>query len=109
VSARRRQGYRVRVGRSAVHGRGLFAAEDIPADRLVLRARGRRTKRNGPHVLWLVADGVDVGLDIENEARWVNHADEPNAAFYDEELWSLKRIRAGEEITHHYGEGWDLG
>ncbi len=95
----------VEVKQSAIHGRGLFAAQGIPVDTLILQVRGRRTRREGPHVLWSVdEEGRDQGLEVLNEARYVNHDDEPNACFYDEELWSLRAIEAGEEITHDYGQ-----
>lgn len=98
----------IAVQESGIHGRGLFAKAPIPAESLILRAAGRRTRRNGDHVLWLVDDeGRDRGLLVTNEARYVNHDDEPNACFYGEELWSLRAIRAGEEITHDYGRAVD--
>jgi SET domain-containing protein len=90
------------VGDSPIHGRGLFAARDIPADTLILRIEGRPTKRDGAHVIWTQDDRGDHGFLVTNEARFVNHADDANAAFFDMELWSLRRIRKGEEITHDY-------
>ena len=90
------------VGESAIHGRGLFAARDIPADTLIMRIEGRPTKRDGPHVIWSQDESDDQGFLVTNEARFVNHADRANAAFFDMELWSLRRIRKGEEITHDY-------
>ncbi len=97
----------VRVGTSTIHGRGLFAADDIPADTLILTIDGRPTDEDGEHVIWFHGDdGSLEGFEITNDARFVNHASEPNAIFVDDELWSLRTIPAGEEITHHYGEDW---
>lgn len=96
----------VRVGRSTIHGQGLFAAADIPADTLILVLDGRATDADGEHVIWFHGESGMEGYEITNEARFVNHARKPNAVFYDEELWSLRPIRAGDEITHDYGEDW---
>ena len=97
----------IRVGPSAIHGQGLFAAVDIPADTVVLVIEGRPTDEDGEHVIWVHGEEGMEGFEIVNEARYVNHSTQPNAAFYDEELISLRAIAAGEEITHHYGTDWE--
>ena len=93
------------VGKSPIHGRGLFAARDIPADTILLRLEGRPTQRDGSYVIWWEDETGEHGFRVTNDARYVNHADEANAAFFDMELWSLRRIRKGEEITHDYTGG----
>ncbi len=97
----------VYVEDSGIHGRGLFAARDLEADTLILTIEGRPTQEDGVHVIWVHVGEAMEGFEITNEARYVNHSRSPNAAFFDEELWSLRRIRKGEEITHHYGPDWD--
>ncbi|MDA1193887.1 MAG: SET domain-containing protein [Planctomycetota bacterium] len=98
----------VHVRDSGIHGRGLFAGQDIPKNALILRIEGRATQRNGTYVIWSESErGEPEGFLITNDARFVNHATRPNAAFYDHDLWSLRAIRKGEEITHHYGADWD--
>jgi len=96
---------------SGIHGKGLFATRSIPNDTLILVIKGRATQRDGTYVIWSEDDeGKPQGLRITNEARFVNHALKPNAAFFADELWSLRRIRTGEELTHHYGSDWnDVG
>ena len=95
------------VGESAIHGRGLFASADIPKETLIGVFDGPRTKRDGPHVLWVEdEDGVVYGVRGTNELRFLNHADKPNAELDGQELWSLRRIRRGQEITIHYGAEW---
>jgi SET domain-containing protein len=97
----------VQVRKSAIHGRGLFAAEDIARGTRIGRYEGPRTRRNGAYVLW-VEDGDELyGVNGKNHLRFVNHSSKPNAFFDGEELYARKRIRAGEEITFHYGEDWD--
>ena len=96
------------VGESEIHGRGLFAARKIKANALIGRLEGPRTKKNGPHVLWIIDDDGSVyGIRGENDLRFVNHSSKPNAEFLGDELWSVRKIKNGEEITFDYGEGWD--
>ncbi len=98
----------VQVKDSGIHGKGLFAAASIPADTLLLTIEGRPTAEDGTYVIWETEeDGTPAGFLITNEARYVNHARDANAAFFGRELWSLRPIRKGEEITHHYGPDWD--
>ena len=97
----------VYVGTSEIHGRGLFATRAIPADTLIGVFRGRRTMKDGPHVLWVTDDdGTEYGVRGTTDLRFVNHSSDPNAAFYGPELWSLRAIRPDEEITFDYGPSW---
>jgi len=98
----------VHVLESGIHGKGLFATRPIPNDTLIITIAGRPAKRDGTYVIWSADDaGKPQGLRITNDARFVNHSRTPNAGFFGDELWSLRRIRKGEEITHHYGSDWD--
>lgn len=90
---------------SEIHGRGLFAGVDFYKDEYIASYKGPRTRRDGPYVLWL-EDGENVGIDGQNALRYVNHSETPNAIFYGEELFALRKISPGEEITFHYGEEW---
>ncbi len=96
------------VKESGIHGRGLFSAKRIPKGALLGLYDGPRTRRDGRYVLWVEDDdGNPVGINGRNELRFVNHSQRPNAEFRGEELFALRVIRPGEEITHHYGEEWD--
>ncbi len=96
-----------RLGESRIHGRGLFAAADIPKGTCIGVFDGPRTKRDGPHVLWVQEeDGTVYGVRGTNALRYLNHAAKPNAELDGQELWSLRRIREGQEITIHYGAEW---
>jgi SET domain-containing protein len=92
----------VHVKKSSIHGRGLFARKDIPADALLGALEGVPTERDGAYVIWAVDATGSSGLRITNVLRFVNHAKEPNACFCEMELWTLRPIKAGEEITHDY-------
>lgn len=97
-------GARTRVTRSLIHGRGLFAAESIRKGQYIGTYRGKATTRDGMHVLWLTdEDGNYFGRRGTNALRYLNHADSPNAEFSDYELYAMRDIAEGEEITIDYG------
>ena len=91
----------VAVSNSSIHGKGLFARKPIRAGQVIGIAQGRHTDVDGPHVLWL---SDDQGFEVRCYLRYINHADQPNAAYYDSlEVCALRDIAPGEEITHNYG------
>ena len=67
---------------------------------------GRRTDRDGPHVLWIEYHDGWRGYDGFGRLRFLNHDDSPNSEFDGHDLYALRTIRRGEEITCHYGEEW---
>ena len=90
---------------SSLHGKGAFAVKTIRKGSLIGTYEGRPTKRNGAHVLWLEEDdGSWSGLKVTNDLRFVNHSRRPNAEPCGTELYALRTIRAGEEITFDYGD-----
>ena len=101
----------IAVRESAIHGRGLFAARFIPVGTVLGAYEGPQVldeADDGPHVLWVwVDDERMVGIDGQNELRYVNHSRDPNVEFVGPELTALRDIEPGEELTHHYGEGWE--
>ena len=89
---------------SEIHGTGLFATRRIPAETCLGKLEGEWVEADGPHVLWI--DGTR-GLHVTNDLRYINHADEPNAVYYDDlTVYSLRTIEPGEEITHNYDGDW---
>jgi len=94
------------VRESPIHGKGLFAAIPYRRGTRIGIYKGRRTRRDGPYVLWIEEERRAVGIDGRNDLRYVNHSSRPNAVFYGEVLVALRAIAAGEEITFHYGEEW---
>lgn len=91
----------VSVSNSAIHGKGLFAKKPIRAGQLIGIAQGQLTKNDGPHVLWL---SEKQGFEVHCYLRYINHDDHPNAAYYETlEVYALRDIAIGEEITHNYG------
>ena len=101
------------VADSSVHGLGLFARHDIPADTWIGHYDGPQTRENGMHVLWVEAgedeatDDQWVGYEGNNELRFLNHAREPNGEMDGLDLYAICDIRSGEEITIDYGEEFE--
>jgi uncharacterized protein len=94
----------VEVRRSPIHGRGCFAASDIASGQLIGRGEARSVSEDGKYVLWV--DG-ERPVEIINKWRFLNHASDPNACIDDAlEVWALRAIKAGEEITIDYGPDW---
>jgi hypothetical protein len=97
------------VDDSPIHGKGLFARTDIPADTHVGTYEGPSTQNDGTHVLWVWNDETEAweGINGKNEMRFLNHSSDPNADWWGDELYSIRPIARGEEITFHYGEDWE--
>jgi len=97
-------------------GLGLFAAEDIPKDQLIIEYTGERitedeANQRGGKYLFSVTDNLTIdGTARHNTARYINHACKPNAeAEHDETddriyIRAAKKIAQGDEITYHYGK-----
>jgi hypothetical protein len=93
------------VDDSGIHGRGLFANRRIARGEYIGTFSGPPARRNGTHVLWVYgADGESVeGRRGNNLLRYVNHGLPCNAAFEGFDLYAVRAIAAGQEITIDYG------
>lgn len=117
------QAYEVR--QSPVHGNGVFARRRIPAGERIVEYKGERISwdeateradaRGGPvnHTFYFsLTDGrVIDGGSRGNEARYINHACEPNCEAYEEDgrvyIHSLRDIERGEELNYNYALIYD--
>jgi len=98
---------RVVVRSSEIHGRGVFAAQRLRPGAHIGSFRGRPTRKDGTHVLWLIDDdGSEEGIRVTNELRYLNHSADPNAELDGLELLALRNIQPGCEVTIDYGEAW---
>jgi hypothetical protein len=96
------------VRRSRIHGKGLFARTRIRKAEHIGTMEGRRVYEDGRYVLWVIEeDGVTYGIEVESDLKYANHSSTPNAELDGEDVFALRDIEAGEEITYHYGEEWD--
>lgn len=96
------------VADSNIHGKGLFARCDISKGDYMGTYKGPvcdDLETGGPHVLWVENDeGTWVGRDGRNILRYMNHHHNPCAEFEGFDLYAIKNIKEGTEITIHYGE-----
>ena len=114
-------GRRIQVRRSGVHGRGVFALQDIAEGEIIVEYAGKRISyeesqdrhphdpANPHHTFFFQIDGDHVidGGDGGNSARWINHSCDPNcfAEEMDGRIFisALRNIHAGEELGYDYG------
>ena len=91
---------------SDLHGKGLFAAENIQKDAIIGTLEGKPVKTDGLHVLWM-NDGQDK-FKVENDLKYINHSKQANVAYYDDfTVVALSDILQGQELLHNYGDDWD--
>jgi uncharacterized protein len=97
-------------------GLGLFAAEDIKKDELIIEYTGEKiteeeaNRRGGKYLFELNDKWTIDGKGRDNKARYINHACKPNCypELDDEEehifIKAKRNIKAGEELTYNYGK-----
>jgi SET domain-containing protein len=112
------QKYAVDVKPSAIDGHGAFAAEPIPARRKIGEIRGeslsvkearRRAKAQRRIMIVEVSTRMAIDASLSSDPlRYTNHSCRPNAVLRISqgrvELYAMRNIEAGEEITVSYGE-----
>ena len=117
------QKYRVEVGPSRIDGRGAFAAEAIPAKRKIGEIRGEsisvreaRRRARGLARIMIVEVSERRAIDAsasDDPLRFTNHSCEPNAVLRIRqgrvELYAMRDITAGAELTVGYGESHHEG
>lgn len=110
----------IEVRSSALHGMGVFAARRIARGTRIIEYLGERVSHaeadrryegkdsSDNHTFLFIVDArtvIDAGVG-GNEARFVNHACEPNCESVIEArrvyIESLRTIEAGEELTYDY-------
>jgi SET domain-containing protein len=108
-------GYRLQVARSALHRYGVFALEDIPRGRRVLEYTGKLLAYGDAAKIGTPADTYIAMMDFNwcvdgryggSGAQFINHSCQPilewrciRGRLY---LFSLRRVRVGEELTVTY-------
>jgi hypothetical protein len=93
------------VDKSTVHGRGLYARVDIAKGAYLGTYDGPKVEKNGAHVLWVEDDdGKWRGRNGKNMLRYLNHSNKPHAEFDGFDLYALRKITTGVEVTINYGD-----
>lgn len=116
-----RPGKRIQTRRSGVHGKGVFAVQDIAARETIIEYIGEvihteEAERRHPHdpsqpnhtFYFQVSDEVVIDATYGgNSSRWINHSCAPNCYTVERDgrifIVALRPIRAGEELTYDYG------
>lgn len=112
-----------KVQRSDLHGNGIFAACDIPAETVIFEYHGARISQEEAdekpsadpdddfHTFFFSLSSGDIidGGENGNDARWINHSCEPNCEAQEDEngervyIVALHDIPEGEELLYDYG------
>lgn len=108
---------------SPLHGQGVFAARDIPAETRILNYSGQRITPEQADERWPVNPddpyhtfyfALSSGQVIDggrrgNDARWINHSCTPNCEARESSdgtrvaIYALRDIPAGKELFYDYG------
>jgi uncharacterized protein len=119
---------RIIARRSPIHGNGVFAAVDLPADTRLVEYKGKRVthaqadrkyagnSESGHTFLFTLNDRYIIDANVDgNVARWINHSCAPNchAVLTDSAdgnprnervfIETLTDVAAGTELTYDYG------
>ncbi len=112
---------RLQIRRSGVHGKGVYALQDIAQGETLIEYVGEiiswlEAQERHPHdpadpnhTFYFHVDESRVidALYGGNASRWINHACDPNCEADDQDgrifIKALRNIRAGEELNYDYG------
>jgi len=117
----------IRVRRSKVHGRGVFATRAISKGTRIVEYLGERVSHaeadrryvdkdeRDNHTFLFIVDRktvIDAGVD-GNDARFINHSCDPNCESVTQQrrvfIEAIRNIRAGEELAYDYQIQRDAG
>ncbi len=120
-SAPNSSGKRIQVRRSGVHGKGVFALQDIAEGETLIEYVGEviswdEAQDRHPHdpedpnhtfYFHVNEDRVIDALYGGNSSRWINHSCAPNCEADEENdrifIKAIRNIKAGEELNYDYG------
>ena len=112
---------RIQTRRSGVHGKGVFAVQDIAEGEVIIEYVGEiiswaEAQRRHPHdpqdpnhtfYFHIDEDHVIDALYGGNSSRWINHACDANCEADEVDgrifIKALRNIHAGEELNYDYG------
>lgn len=122
----------IRVSRSGIHNKGVFAAKDIPKGTKVIEYVGEKITKavsdkradrdidlnkenpdeNGAVYIFELNKRYDIDGNVPyNTAKYINHSCNPNCEtdIIRGKIWiiAIKDIKNGEEITYDYGYDLD--
>lgn len=121
------------VRSSGIHGRGVFATRDIPADTKIIEYLGEKIDKEESDIrgwaqmdrhnetgeaavyIFTLDDDWDIDGNVpENAARLINHGCDVNCEAYIEDgsiwIWAIRDIPKDEELLFNYGfdlDNWE--
>ncbi len=105
--------FKLRTG-LGLSGKGVFALEEIPKGKKIIEYIGRNIPideqdyATGRYLFMTGRKKMINGNVRENVARFINHSCKPNCEARGPSgrvfIYSLRRIREGEELTYNYGK-----
>ena len=114
-SKTRNRTVRIEVRESAVHGRGVYAAQFIPEGTRIIEYTGQRVSweaapddENDPLTFnFGLENGEVINPEVAgNDARWINHCCNPNCEAIEEDnrifIYAMRDIEASEELFYDY-------
>lgn len=114
-------GKRIQVRRSGVHGKGVFALQDLAEGETLIEYVGEviswdEAQDRHPHdpndpnhtfYFHVNEDRVIDALYGGNSSRWINHSCDPNCEADEDNdrifIKAIRNIKAGEELNYDYG------
>lgn len=112
---------RIQTRRSGVHGKGVFATQDIAEGEVIIEYVGEviswpEAQRRHPHnpkdpnhTFYFHVDEKNVidALYGGNSSRWINHSCDPNCEADEVDgrvfIKTLRKVKTGEELYFDYG------
>ena len=117
---------RIQTRRSGVHGKGVFAVQDIAEGEVLIEYTGEiiswqqaqdrhpHDPKDPNHTFYFHIEEEHV-IDAKhggNSSRWINHSCKPNCEADEQDgrvfIKALRNIKAGEELNYDYGLVIDL-
>lgn len=107
----------VEVGKSKIHGKGLYALSKIPSRRKIGSLAGEIISKKAAREKAKLNESISIvelwngkALDasmVNNELRYINHSCQPNTFMRTlgnhVEFYALRSIKPNEELTCNYG------
>ncbi|HWI91716.1 MAG TPA: SET domain-containing protein [Flavisolibacter sp.] len=105
------------VGKSKIHGKGLYATKKIPARKKIGSLAGEIISKKTAREKAKLNESISIvelwngkALDasnVNNELRYINHSCKPNTYMrtidHHVEFYALRSIKPNEELTCNYG------
>ena len=113
-------GRKIQTRKSGIHGKGVFAVQDIAEGETIIEYVGeiitwKEAQRRHPHdpddpnhtFFFHIDDRRVIDGGTGGSAKWINHSCAPNCEADEEDgrifVRALRRIQPGEELNYDYG------